>query len=191
MARAEVYQLTFPNDKIYIGVSKDPVARLRAHSKSRYIVGKAIRRHGIPNLKILLIGEEGYCYDMEQKLVEAFDSLHPNGYNLVGGGRWGGPASELTRQRLSTAHLGHKHSSETVEKIRSAGLRENLSVETRRLRSEGNLRRKGEKYTLKTHCSKGHIMDEENTYNHPRGFRTCRICRQKYKRDIRMREKNG
>jgi len=31
--------------------------------------------------------------------------------------------------------------------------------------------------TLKTHCPQGHLYDEANTYNNPRGGRECKACR--------------
>jgi hypothetical protein len=51
--------------------------------------------------------------------------------------------------------------------------------------SEGNAKRnmqeciergrRGEGYSL-THCPKGHLYDEANTYQNPGGYRMCRAC---------------
>ncbi len=145
MDRREVYQLTFPNDKSYIGVSKHPLQRLKYHRHNQSHVGNAIRKYGDPKVKILLVGEASYCYEMERRLIKNFRTLHPEGYNLAAGGIGVSQPSNVVREKMADARRGKKHSPETIEKIRKAGLRENLSPETRRLRSEANRRRKGEK----------------------------------------------
>lgn len=42
-----------------------------------------------------------------------------------------------------------------------------------------------------THCSKGHTLDESNTYVTKEGERVCRTCRQANDRRRRLREKNA
>lgn len=37
--------------------------------------------------------------------------------------------------------------------------------------------RNGNRQKAKTHCPRGHSYSPENTYNHPDGFRVCRICK--------------
>lgn len=84
-----VYQLTSPNGKSYIGVAKDVLVRFRTHARSRHAIGKAIRKYGAENFKIeiLLIAEPEVCYQFEIDLISRLNTLSPNGYNLVGGGK--------------------------------------------------------------------------------------------------------
>lgn len=39
----------------------------------------------------------------------------------------------------------------------------------------------------KTHCSKGHEFNEANTRITPKGWRACRVCDRKYRRQARLR----
>ena len=43
----------------------------------------------------------------------------------------------------------------------------------------------------KTHCLKGHLFDEENTYINPSGARVCRKCRSVHKKKYRIRKEAG
>lgn len=42
---------------------------------------------------------------------------------------------------------------------------------------------------LKTKCPKGHPLNEENTYVDPRGYRDCRICRARRRREFYVKER--
>ena len=131
----QVYELSFPNGKSYIGVTANINDRLKDHRKQRSLVGKAIRKHGEQIPKTLLIGDREYCYFIEQELIEVKNTLPPFGYNLLIGGGGNSRHSLQTRLKMSNARRGAKHTEETKEKLRIAGLRENLSFETRQRKS--------------------------------------------------------
>lgn len=47
------------------------------------------------------------------------------------------------------------------------------------------------RHAAKTHCSKGHPYDEENTHISPRGERRCRECNRIYLRERYWRDRRG
>ncbi len=151
-----VYRLSLPNGKSYIGVTTDLERRLSEHRCRDTLIGRAIRKHGEPSVQVLVICSEDTAYDIERKAVLAFNTLHPNGYNLMGGGMGGRKVSHRTRKQMSESHtgltmppevrqkisdtrirkglkswLGRKHSEATKAKIAEAGRKRRHSVETR------------------------------------------------------------
>lgn len=62
--------------------------------------------------------DEDLC-ELERFLVFTHNSLHPNGYNLVGGGRKRREVSLLTRQRMSDAKIRLNLNPETKTKTRA------------------------------------------------------------------------
>lgn len=97
---AFVYCLEFPNGKKYVGVSSQPSVRLQQHARGDLLVGKAIRKYGTPVLKILLRASRSFCYFMEQRIIDAFQTKDPCGYNLNGGGVGGSEPSEAALKRM-------------------------------------------------------------------------------------------
>ena len=79
----------------YIGVSKNPKCRFKSHAnktkKSKSYLRYAMHKHGIDNFKmdVLLKGTQEYCYSLEAKAIQSFNTLSPNGYNFSTGGRGG------------------------------------------------------------------------------------------------------
>lgn len=117
-----VYEFTFPNGKQYIGVTSNFKGRYQNHLEGKAVVSRAIRKYGDPLIKTLLIGERDYCYAMETQLIEKKGTLHPNGYNMVVGGRGGTSSlSAVTRLRMSNAQKGKSLSPETRQKLSDAG----------------------------------------------------------------------
>lgn len=128
----QVYCLTFPNGKQYIGVSVDPVIRMFGHRRNQGLLGHAIRKHGEPEMRILLVGSREYCMLMEGRLTDGYNTVVPNGYNLQRGGTGGSIPSEMSKQRMSEAHMGYRASGETKAKMRAvAKNRLPISEETR------------------------------------------------------------
>lgn len=88
MKLSYLYKITNTiNNKIYIGSSKDPDRRFKAHKRKSSACLKlkyAIIEYGQENFKmeVLCLGGEEYILDIEQKLIEVYDSIHA-GYNIV------------------------------------------------------------------------------------------------------------
>jgi len=91
---AYLYKITdATNGKEYIGVSKDPKKRFRKHCEKpsknrRSILANAIQAHGKDkfSMQILCKSTAEYCYEMESKLIEGYNTRNPNGYNITAGG---------------------------------------------------------------------------------------------------------
>lgn len=145
------------NGMMYIGVTKNPKVRFRGHAfhntKTRSILKAAIKKHGVENfsMEIMLVGTQDYCYEMERKVIAAYNTRKPNGYNICSGGRGaigltgemngmygrtgeshphykkpgynlGRKMSEETKAKMRKSHLGQKRSAESREKIRQVAL---------------------------------------------------------------------
>ncbi len=155
---AFLYSITNALDgMMYIGVTKNPKVRFRSHSvhntKTRSIIKAAIKKHGVKNFKmdILCEGTQDYCYEMEAKAIEIFNTRKPNGYNICSGGRGsiglvgedngmygrvgelhphygkpgyrtGIPHTEETKAKMSSSRIGKKRSLESKEKMRQTAL---------------------------------------------------------------------
>lgn len=129
------------NGKQYVGITINPKLRWKAHKtggrQGSRLVAAAIRKYGIQNFKfdILHEGSEQEIKALEIQVIQALDSMVPNGYNLSAGGEgsWGWHPDKETRKRMSDAgkrrpHL--KHSSETC-KILSQKARDRPLTEER------------------------------------------------------------
>lgn len=95
------------NNKVYIGISKNPETRFKQHFEPRSNCTKlknAIIKHGKDkfSMEILCIGEEEYIIDLEVKAIIAYDSIN-NGYNLTLGNPRSGALSlaEETKAKIS------------------------------------------------------------------------------------------
>lgn len=145
------------NGMMYIGVTKNPKVRFRGHSihntKTRSIIKSAIKKHGVENFKmdILCQGTQDYCYEIEARAIESFNTRKPNGYNICSGGRGskglvgedngmygkfgnlhpnygkpgyrtGMPHTEESKAKMSASRTGKKKSLESREKMRQTAL---------------------------------------------------------------------
>lgn len=72
------------DNKKYIGISNRPKSRFYDHTISKSLIGNAIRKYGKENfdMQILVEGNDQYIADLESPAILAFQTLHPNGYNL-------------------------------------------------------------------------------------------------------------
>lgn len=156
---AYVYRITnMLNEMQYIGVTTDPKRRFAAHCRpvktTKLLLKNAIQKYGKENFKmeVLLQSTQSYCYEMERKLISAYNTTKPNGYNLSEGGmgslgltgemngcygrtgekhphfgkpgyRRGIPHTEETKAKMRAARLGRKHSEETKAKMSDSGKR--------------------------------------------------------------------
>ncbi len=166
-AVAFVYKITNTlNGMEYIGVTKNPKGRLRAHActttPTKSIIKNALKKYGreVFKMELLIQGTQEYCYEMEAKLINAFNTLTPNGYNICTGGRGaigiygekngmfgrkhspetlekmravraGKKISEETKEKMRLAHLGQKRTPEQCERIRQAALNRSEEVKER------------------------------------------------------------
>ena len=80
--------------KCYIGQSNDPMRRWKSHkdrTNSHEDVGKsaihdAMRKYGIENFNFEIIGWFEDYNEKEQYYISYYNSLIPNGYNIMEGG---------------------------------------------------------------------------------------------------------
>lgn len=121
-----VYCITFPNGKRYVGVESYTSDRLRQHIKSespRYkskqLVTYAIRKHGWANCRIEYLAfarSHEECWALEQKYIADWNLMDKQfGYNQSKGGEkgaLGAVRSEETRKRYSAAFKGRKYGPE-------------------------------------------------------------------------------
>lgn len=117
-----VYQITNQlNGMQYIGVSKNPHRRFVYHCNnprvsSRSYIRDAIQKHGKENfsMEVLLVSNRRYCLELESKLINAYGSLVPNGYNICGGGE--SPVATLEGEK--SYWFGKKRDPNSVERSR-------------------------------------------------------------------------
>jgi group I intron endonuclease len=141
---AHLYKITNTvNDMVYIGVTKNPHHRMIAHActvtPTKSILKNAMKKYGRDKfaLHVLLTSTQEYCYEMERKAIEAYNTLKPNGYNICTGGR-----GAIGIYGEKNGMFGRKHSPETLEKMRQIRLGKKLSEETKLKMSEARLGQK-------------------------------------------------
>ena len=108
---AELYQISFPNGKSYIGVtSATTTARFAEHAyNSKRLdrgraIERAIRKYGANAtiVKTLVIGAWEYLIGLEKATILAFGTFRRGGYNMTAGGE---------------GALGYKHTPESLLKM--------------------------------------------------------------------------
>lgn len=95
--------------KMYIGQSKNVRRRFARHKRDSRLnpdcngyMSRAIAKHGPDafEFKVLVIAPFGdYLNELEKAAIKAFNTLAPNGYNLLAGGVGGSTWSEEAKQR--------------------------------------------------------------------------------------------
>lgn len=147
----ELYLLTFPNGKRYIGITSKTATRRRivhmhhARKGRRGALQAAIRKHGAFEMRTLLIASDWeYLCEMERRAIVAFETRSPAGYNMTDGGEGivGVERTEEQRRRMSEARkgrfsgirfgFGSRHSEESKAKIAEAGRGRVFSEDRRR-----------------------------------------------------------
>ena len=155
-----VYMHTSPNNKKYIGItSQHPNRRWRRNGdgyKDNPYFWRAIQKYGWDNFKHDVLFSDLMKEEAERKEVELIAYYHSNnsdfGYNMSIGGESGSKGYKYTdeqKKHMSEVHKGEKngmygkrHTKESIEKVRIAHLRENLSEDTIRKMS---IAKKGKK----------------------------------------------
>lgn len=130
---AHLYKITNTvNDMVYIGVTKNPQHRMISHAcfttPTKSIIKNAIKKYGRDKftLQVLLTSTQEYCYDMERKAIEAYNTLKPNGYNICTGG-----VGAIGIFGDMNGMFGRKHSPETLEKMRQVRVGKKATAETK------------------------------------------------------------
>ena len=146
-----LYKLTFPNGKMYLGITSGTARRRRILHRHHAKKGRpgaiqaAIRKYGdCFSMNVLLIANDWqFLCEMEQRAIAVFRTKTPDGYNLTDGGEGavGVKKSLETRARLSAAAkgrnignrfaLGYQHTEEEKAKIAAAGIGRIFSQESR------------------------------------------------------------
>lgn len=153
-----VYKHTFPNNKVYIGITcQKPERRWRkdgsGYGKIRNgkfgqrLVWRAIQKYGWENVKHDILNEVEIKEEAERLeryyITEVYHSNEVDkGYNVDNGGNHVGKLSEETKEKLRKANLGKKMSPENVEKLRLRLLGHETSEETKQKLSEKQKNRK-------------------------------------------------
>lgn len=161
----KVYMHTTPNNKVYIGITKQPVERRwrngEAYKYHTYFY-RAIQKYGWDNIKHEVIFDnltEEEAKQKEIELIEMYSSTNQkHGYNRSAGGESGSAGYKFTeeqKQRLSEMRKGEKnsmygkhHSQETIEIERVKHLKENLSPETINKMSKAKKGKKRDKNSI-------------------------------------------
>lgn len=134
MKRFCVYKHTFPNGKVYIGItSKKPEERWqngKGYTSNKHLQN-AIRKYGWINIKHDVLLKN--LNDKEAKFFEIYyiklykSTDKQKGYNISLGGNI---ISEETKKKISSSHMGIKPNEEARLKMRQAKLGKKQSKET-------------------------------------------------------------
>jgi len=135
---AELYCLTSPSGKQYIGIAKNAKLRWnnhKAHAKAgtdTYLY-RAIRHHGFESFekKVLVIGDFDYIKYLEPLAIHAFCTKSPFGYNLTNGGdgTTGYKHTEQYKKEQSIRTAKRMESAEAREILRQANIGKKQSDE--------------------------------------------------------------
>ena len=160
---AELYRLTSPSNKQYIGIAKNGLQnRFTVHvseakSGSMTALHKAIRKYGPDAFvkEILVVSDYEYIRDLEIKAIEAFNTKSPKGYNLTigGDGTNGYSHTDCTKQKISNLAKIRMADPEKRSHLSKLNIGKKLSVETKekiRLTSLGRKNMLGKKHTDET-----------------------------------------
>lgn len=113
-----IYQLTSPSGKSYIGQTKNLSTRLKQHQTSPEcrLFHYAIKKYGW-NSMVLTILKENLSLDeanyWEEYYINTYNTLTPNGYNLIPGGNNHAHTDE-TKQLLREIKLNNPRTSQAI-----------------------------------------------------------------------------
>ena len=108
--KAGVYILrNMINGKYYIGESIDIKSRIWCHKKrkTKQIISKSIQKYGVDNFEVEVYYLESFdkksLIELEEQLIITYNSLTPNGYNILPKGfdRSGVKMSEHSKLKMS------------------------------------------------------------------------------------------
>lgn len=116
------------NNKYYVGqTTQSRVERrwqshchLKKNLKNPPLISLAISKYGKENFTFTVIAvcsSQSELDELEKKYINEYNSLAPNGYNLMDGGVTGCVFNDETLQKMSKAKLGKSLSKETKKKM--------------------------------------------------------------------------
>lgn len=200
MENYKVYKHTFPNGKVYIGITRYKKCYLRWKRGEGYIsqpfMYNAIKKYGWENIKHEVLFEDLTKEKAEQKEIELIAFYKSNerkfGYNIQRGGLKSGDLSERGRKILSEKMIGNNNpmkNNETKKRVIEKLKGRKLSKERCKELSENSPRKRkiicintGEVFDSITLASKKYGIDKSsiiNTCNKKRysagGYRFCYI----------------
>ena len=123
-----VYMHITPNNKKYIGITKEKNPRERWRKGKGYWTNEyftsAINKYGWDNIQHIILYEELSKEEAEQKerdLIKKYNSTNRKyGYNIEKGGCLNKEVSQETREKLIQNMLGKKHSDKTKQRMSEA-----------------------------------------------------------------------
>lgn len=115
MNEYSVYKHTFPNGKVYIGITRTSVSKRWNGGigyKSQTLMFRAITKYGWDNIKHEVLFDsltKEDAEDEERRLIAEYRSCDPNyGYNVETGGNVGKKLAESTKQKISDSRKGKR-----------------------------------------------------------------------------------
>lgn len=150
MENYKVYKHTFPNGKVYIGLtSQEPKKRWGSDGNGYYgqkYIYRAIKKYGWKNIKHEILFDNLSRKESEYKerfLISLYQSnKRQYGYNIDNGGSGAGRLSEETKEKIREARSRQIISEETKQKLRAKNLGKKLSEEHKKKISFSNTGKK-------------------------------------------------
>lgn len=129
------YKLTSPSNKSYVGVTKK-TAQERFEKHKEHALGKrdagalysALRKYGPDTftLEVLVVLDDWQeLLELEKQLIQQFNTLSPNGYNIDKGGKGGRgvPYTEESLKRMSEGQKRRFRNPDELARLREQGKR--------------------------------------------------------------------
>jgi group I intron endonuclease len=91
------------------------------HKREAFYLHNSIAKYGVDNFKfevLVYADDRDYLNDLEQKVIAAYGTMSPNGYNLDSGGGVSRTISEETREKLKARTAWNKGVPATDEQKR-------------------------------------------------------------------------
>lgn len=140
-----VYIHIFPNNKVYIGITKQDLNRrwrCGKGYKNSNCINSAIKKYGWENIKHELLDQNSTreeATNYEQLYIKKYKSNERDyGYNRTSGGEWGYEHTEEHRIKMSKLHsgnnycVGRKYSEETINKMSESAKKKIITEEHKR-----------------------------------------------------------
>jgi group I intron endonuclease len=148
-----LYKLTFPNGKVYIGITTESLSRrvqrhiAYARANKPYAVSAAIRKYGEKSFIAEHIASSKNWIDLtfiERLAIEQYNSICPFGYNMTGGGEgsYKVSPSDEKRRKISESLTGRKLSEDHRRAVGLAQKGKVISAETKLKMSEAHRNRR-------------------------------------------------